>query len=180
MGQKRPNASPPDRRLFPQPAESERARRRIPRRVLFFPNLRWGLCIPPSPIDGLQSHRRPLQAVTRAPGQPPYKNWDCAHLMGTELAAWVSCRARCAPDTSCERPRCRPDCPVGIATYWSRYPCCRSTLTGIVNENVDPAPCFESTQIFPPCISIIRLEIVSPSPVPPFLRVIELSACWNS
>jgi hypothetical protein len=34
--------------------------------------------------------------------------------------------------------------------------------------------------IFPPCISMMRFEITSPKPVPPFLRMIELSACWNS
>jgi hypothetical protein len=27
---------------------------------------------------------------------------------------------------------------------------------------------------------MIRLDMASPKPVPPFLRVIALSACWNS
>ena len=49
-----------------------------------------------------------------------------------------------------------------------------------VNENVEPLPTCDSTQILPPCISMIRLEIAAPSPVPPFFLVIELSACWNS
>jgi hypothetical protein len=53
---------------------------------------------------------------------------------------------------------------------------CRSTLTGIMNENVDPSPARDTTQIFPPCISIMRFEIASPRPVPPFLRVTGLSA----
>ena len=54
---------------------------------------------------------------------------------------------------------------------------CCSTRTGTVKENVEPFPTAESTQIRPPCISMMRLEIASPKPVPPFLRVIELSAC---
>src|SRR6266849_11080541 len=54
---------------------------------------------------------------------------------------------------------------------------CSFTLTGRRNETVAPWPTIDSTQIFPPCISMIRLEIASPRPVPPFLRVIELSAC---
>src|SRR4029079_6765421 len=35
------------------------------------------------------------------------------------------------------------------------------------------APTFDSTQILPPCISIIRFEIASPRPVPACSRVIE-------
>ena len=54
---------------------------------------------------------------------------------------------------------------------------CRSTRMGTVNEKVEPRPTVESIQIFPPCISMMRLEIASPKPVPPFLRVIVLSAC---
>src|SRR6478672_7375861 len=64
-------------------------------------------------------------------------------------------------------------------TNYTGLACC-STETGSVNENVEPCPTTDSTQIFPPCISIIRFEMASPRPVPPFLRVIELSACWNS
>jgi hypothetical protein len=56
-------------------------------------------------------------------------------------------------------------------------PTCCSTRTGSVKENVEPLPTTESTQILPPCISIMRLEIASPKPVPPLLRAIELSAC---
>src|ERR1700730_5274459 len=57
---------------------------------------------------------------------------------------------------------------------------CCSTATGMAKENIEPCPATDSTQIFPPCISIIRFELASSKPVPPFLRVIELSACWNS
>src|SRR6516164_6224115 len=57
---------------------------------------------------------------------------------------------------------------------------CRSTITGSENVNVEPWPGCDSTQILPPCISMMRLDIASPRPVPPFLRVIALSACWNS
>jgi hypothetical protein len=52
-----------------------------------------------------------------------------------------------------------------------------STVVGSVKENVEPCPRADLTQIFPPCSSMIRFEIASPRPVPPFLRVIELSAC---
>src|ERR1700746_644687 len=57
---------------------------------------------------------------------------------------------------------------------------CRSTMTGSVKVNVEPWPGCDSTQILPPCISMIRFDIARPSPVPPFLRVMALSACWNS
>src|SRR5215469_272304 len=53
----------------------------------------------------------------------------------------------------------------------------RSTITGSVKANVEPWPGCDSTQIRPPCISMMRLEMASPKPVPPFLRVIALSAC---
>src|SRR5260221_114059 len=55
-----------------------------------------------------------------------------------------------------------------------------STWTGSTTRNVDPWPSTESTEIVPPCISTIRFEIARPNPVPPFLRVLELSICWNS
>src|SRR5215210_5468445 len=51
----------------------------------------------------------------------------------------------------------------------------RSSTIGSVNENVDPFPSTDSTQILPPCISIMRFAIANPKPVPPFLRVLELS-----
>src|SRR6516164_4208702 len=57
---------------------------------------------------------------------------------------------------------------------------CRSTMTGSVKANVEPWPTCDSTQIRPPCISMIRLEMASPKPVPPFFLVMALSACWNS
>ena len=47
-----------------------------------------------------------------------------------------------------------------------------STVTGSVKEKVDPCPGLDWTQMRPPCSSTMRLEIVSPSPVPPFSRVI--------
>ena len=42
-----------------------------------------------------------------------------------------------------------------------------------------PRPSSLSTQIRPPIIRTRRFEIVSPSPVPPYFRVVELSACAN-
>jgi hypothetical protein len=52
-------------------------------------------------------------------------------------------------------------------------PTCASTRTGTVKENCDPLPGSDSTQIHPPCISMMRLAIERPNPVPPFLRVID-------
>src|SRR5215216_4770064 len=57
---------------------------------------------------------------------------------------------------------------------------CFSTSMGIENENVEPRPGMDSTQIRPPCSSIIRFDRANPRPVPPFCFVIELSTCWNS
>ena len=54
---------------------------------------------------------------------------------------------------------------------------CRSTMTGSVKVNVEPWPGCDSTQILPPCISMMRFDMASPKPVPPFLRVMALSAC---
>src|SRR6266540_4415851 len=54
---------------------------------------------------------------------------------------------------------------------------CCSTVTGSENENVDPSPGLDSTQIRPPCNSTMRFEMVRPSPVPPFSRVVDDSAC---
>src|SRR5271166_4783434 len=54
---------------------------------------------------------------------------------------------------------------------------CRSTTTGSVKANVEPWPTCDSTQILPPCISMMRFDMASPKPVPPFLRVMALSAC---
>src|SRR5215475_8334901 len=45
---------------------------------------------------------------------------------------------------------------------------CRSTTTGRVKVNVEPCPGCDSTQILPPCISMMRLDMASPRPVPPF------------
>src|SRR6516225_11622966 len=39
---------------------------------------------------------------------------------------------------------------------------CRSTFTGRVNANVEPWPGCDSTQILPPCISIMRFDMARP------------------
>ena len=48
-----------------------------------------------------------------------------------------------------------------------------------VKWNVLPWPTSLSTQMRPPIRSTSCAEIVSPRPVPPYLRVVELSACAN-
>src|SRR5277367_4857451 len=49
--------------------------------------------------------------------------------------------------------------------------------TGTVKKKVVPEPGVLSSQIRPPIISTNRFEMVSPSPVPPYLRVVVPSAC---
>ena len=73
----------------------------------------------------------------------------------------------CAPTKS----RGRAGCSVAVGAW-------------IVKENVDPLPgpslC---AHMRPPISSARRLLIASPSPVPPYLRVVDESACendWNS
>ena len=78
------------------------------------------------------------------------------------------------------RPAVTPRRPAGSYPLADAGLACCSTSTGSETKNVDPCPSRESTQMRPPCSSMIRFEIARPSPVPPFLRVIELSACWNS
>jgi hypothetical protein len=52
-----------------------------------------------------------------------------------------------------------------------------------VKKNSLPLPGSLSTQISPPIISTRRLDMVNPSPVPPYFLVVELSAwlkAWKS
>src|SRR5262245_28923132 len=51
--------------------------------------------------------------------------------------------------------------------------------TGSSMRKVDPWPTTDSTEMRPPCISIISLAIASPSPVPPLVLVIMFSTWWN-
>jgi hypothetical protein len=50
---------------------------------------------------------------------------------------------------------------------------------GTAKENTLPFPTSLSTQMRPPISSTRRFEIVSPSPEPPNLRVVDESACVN-
>src|SRR6185503_17088242 len=50
-----------------------------------------------------------------------------------------------------------------------------AALTGSSNWNVAPLPGSDFTEICPPCSSTMRLAMASPSPVPPFFFVLELS-----
>jgi hypothetical protein len=73
----------------------------------------------------------------------------------------------------------RPVHTIGsfVSIYFDSTLTCCSTTTGSVKENVEPWPTCDSTQILPPCISMMRLDIASPNPVPPFFLVMALSAC---
>jgi hypothetical protein len=93
--------------------------------------------------------------------------------MHAPLLRWVSffrSEHVCGASASPKEP------PLPRCTDYAGLTCC-STESGSVKENIEPCPTTDSTQIFPPCISMMRFEIASPSPMPPFLRVIELSAC---
>ena len=52
--------------------------------------------------------------------------------------------------------------------------------SGKKTVKVEPRPGSLATWISPPRSPAIFREMVSPSPVPPYLRVVAASACWNS
>jgi hypothetical protein len=70
--------------------------------------------------------------------------------------------------------RCLLCARSGHAAYFGSGLTCCSTTTGSVNVNVEPRPTCDSTQILPPCISMMRFDMARPKPVPPFLRVMAL------
>ena len=54
--------------------------------------------------------------------------------------------------------------------------------SGMSNQKVEPRPGCESTPMVPPIRSTMRLQMTRPRPVPPYRRVVELSAWlkgWN-
>ena len=53
------------------------------------------------------------------------------------------------------------------------------TRSGIFNVKVDPRPGLLRRVISPPIAVASRLEIASPNPVPPYLRVVDASAWVN-
>ena len=55
-----------------------------------------------------------------------------------------------------------------------------STILGSRIAKVDPRPGWLSTVMSPPIIWQKRLLIARPRPVPPYLRVVDASACENS
>ena len=62
---------------------------------------------------------------------------------------------------------------TGERLGWSSF----AAPTCTVNKNVLPLPISLSSQMRPPIIVTRRDTMVSPSPVPPYLRVVLLSAC---
>ena len=57
----------------------------------------------------------------------------------------------------------------GVACFWKRA----------VNQKFDPVPTALLTPIWPSIRSTNPREMASPKPVPPYLRVVEPSACEN-
>src|SRR6185369_859109 len=76
-----------------------------------------------------------------------------------------------------EHPRHQRAAPVCVSRAVS--PPARTRI-GRVKWNVLPRPTSLSTQMRPPCKVTSRFEIARPRPVPPYRRVVELSACRNS
>jgi hypothetical protein len=62
------------------------------------------------------------------------------------------------------------------AGYFNSTLTCCSTTTGSVKVKVEPWPTCDSILILSACISMIRFDMASPESMPPFLRVIALSA----
>jgi hypothetical protein len=62
--------------------------------------------------------------------------------------------------------------------YGAAFP--TSTILGSRTVKVEPRTGSLSTVMSPPIIWQNRLLIASPSPVPPYLRVVDASACENS
>src|SRR6202012_4994811 len=70
--------------------------------------------------------------------------------------------------------------PIILMVLGDKYPlfhacsvCCRTPI-GKTTRNVDPTPKVDSTEMWPPCISMMRLAIESPNPVPLLVLVAEL------
>src|SRR5690606_35411621 len=54
-----------------------------------------------------------------------------------------------------------------------------SSMAGTVNRNVAPPCALRSMSIAPPCDSTMRLDIESPTPMPPGFVVMKgLKSCW--
>ena len=84
---------------------------------------------------------------------------------------------------SCGSSRCRrrraPAARRGSPPTWARSPQRDRgrRVSGTVNQKVLPTPSSLSTPISPPIAATSWREMASPSPVPPYLRVVEESAC---
>ncbi len=84
------------------------------------------------------------------------------------LVGWSSTTHRCNPPRAWERLFTADGVPGG------RVP------RGTVNQNVLPFSGWLVTPIWPPISSVSCLQIASPNPVPPYLRVVEPSAWLNA
>src|SRR5678815_2447311 len=74
------------------------------------------------------------------------------------------------------------DTPIVLLVLYDQNPLAhlvsnwRSTRIGSVNRKVEPRPGLDSTQMRPPCRSMMRLAIDSPRPVPPLVPSLNPSA----
>ena len=107
----------------------------------------------------------------RRPARPRRSRpaWDASAISrgsSRESGGWSRCRRRRAPTG--------PRAPAGTTSAGA---CVSWTRTRTVKWNVVPCPGVLSTQMRPPIIcDERRTEMVRPSPVPPYVRVMEPSA----
>lgn len=81
-----------------------------------------------------------------------------------------------------------PDCCATGIDLAPAAPLRRQRIAGNVGDQTQPGGEPECAALaggavaltLPPISSTRRLQILSPSPVPPYLRVVEASACWNA
>ena len=99
-----------------------------------------------------------ITSITRSPGPSRVLSSAIGPSCGT-AAGWARCRVRSRPST-------------GASAMVS--------IRGRNSEKLLPCPIWESTWISPPSSRAISREIDSPRPVPPYLREVVPSACWNA
>ena len=115
-------------------------------------------------------------SATRSRAAPPSATESTAMSSRVSMATKDSRASGRSSTTSARSPRVSTSNLGGRASALQRE-------NGTSIQKVLPFPIALSTPIRPPISSTRRREIASPSPVPPNLRVIEVSAClklWNS
>mmetsp|Transcript_41095 Transcript_41095/g.131464 ORF Transcript_41095/g.131464 Transcript_41095/m.131464 type:complete len:451 (+) Transcript_41095:116-1468(+) len=101
-----------------------------------------------------------------------------SNMVGTSCASWLPA-GRPRGGLSAEDPPADPPADPGRSGNFILVLCMSTAST--VKWKMLPRPAgFASTHSSPPIFSTSHLTMVSPSPVPPCLRVREESTCWNA